>query len=125
MLIYHSVLVCSIMRTTAVSDSLQNQRDITYNFTPRGIWTLVEANVGIICACLPMMKQMLRKIFPRLFSTNGNDYYSFTTFPNTIDRPRDMYALEDVSRTRNGSTPSATDRSRTWQSDEKSFAGVG
>lgn len=121
------VLVCSIMRTTAVSDSLQNQRDITYNFIPRGIWTLTEANIGIICACLPMMKQVLRKFFPGMFNTTARagDYYSFGTFPNTIERPRDAYALDEVERPRNDSTSTAVDQSQNEEGYEKSLKGVG
>ncbi|KAF1817051.1 hypothetical protein P152DRAFT_453658 [Eremomyces bilateralis CBS 781.70] len=31
-----------------------------------GIWTVIEVDVGIICACLPTMGILLRKIFPGL-----------------------------------------------------------
>lgn len=121
------VLICSIMRTTAVSDSIQNQRDITYNFIPRGIWTLTEANIGIVCACLPMMKQVLRKLFPKLFNTTANagDYYSFGTFPNTIERQRDAYALDDAPRARNDSMSTAVDPSQNGEVYEKSVKGIG
>lgn len=50
-----SVTVASILRTTAVSNSLENQQDITYSFITRGVWTLIEANLGIICACLTVL----------------------------------------------------------------------
>lgn len=59
--------ITSILRTTAVQNSLANQQDITYNFITRGIWTLVEANLGIICACLPVLKQPIAWFVPRLF----------------------------------------------------------
>lgn len=39
----------------------------TGDFIPRGVWTLVECNMGIICACLPMMRRPLSFVFPRLF----------------------------------------------------------
>lgn len=35
-------------------------------FVPRGIWTLVEANVGIICACLPALR---KPFFAFVFAT--------------------------------------------------------
>jgi hypothetical protein len=50
------VVFAGIMRTTAVSNSFANKSDITWDFIPRGIWTLIEANLGIICACLPILK---------------------------------------------------------------------
>lgn len=36
----------------------------TYRST---IWTTVECNTGIVCACLPMMKGPLTWLFPKLF----------------------------------------------------------
>ncbi|KAI4118361.1 MAG: hypothetical protein LQ345_001582 [Seirophora villosa] len=36
------------------------------NFIPRGIWTLIEANTGIICASLPMLYKPAAIIFPWL-----------------------------------------------------------
>ncbi|KAI9875488.1 MAG: hypothetical protein M1830_008417, partial [Pleopsidium flavum] len=30
-------------------------------------WTDIEVNVGIICACMPALKQPLTKLFPRVF----------------------------------------------------------
>lgn len=33
------------------------------------VWSGVEINTGIICACLPMIRQPLSLLFPNLFST--------------------------------------------------------
>lgn len=33
-------------------------------FIPRSSWSLAEANVGIICACLPMLRRPFMFIFP-------------------------------------------------------------
>ncbi len=43
------------------------------HFIPRGVWTLIEANTGIICACLPMLKQPLMILFPRIFRGTAKD----------------------------------------------------
>jgi len=61
------VTVTSILRTTSVSDSVKNQSDITFNFIERGMWTLIETNLGIITACLPVLKEPLIRTFPRAF----------------------------------------------------------
>lgn len=63
------MVISSILRTTAVSNSVHNEKDITYNFIRRGIWTLIEANLGIICACLPVLKKPLARLFPRIFDS--------------------------------------------------------
>ena len=56
--------------------SFENKGDITYNFIQRGIWTIIEANLGIISACLPILKQPLSRAFPRLFGSakKGSSY---------------------------------------------------
>ncbi|KAL8920327.1 MAG: hypothetical protein Q9208_006298 [Pyrenodesmia sp. 3 TL-2023] len=60
------VTVSSVIRATAVANSTRNQSDITWNFIPRGIWTLIEANTGIICASLPMLHKPAAILFPCL-----------------------------------------------------------
>ncbi|KAL7951348.1 putative PTH11-typeG-protein-coupled receptor [Trichoderma barbatum] len=72
------VTVTSILRATSVKNSLANKADTTWNFIDRGIWTLIEANAGIIGACLPTLRQPLAQLFPRFFETtmknsNQND----------------------------------------------------
>ncbi|KAF7555921.1 hypothetical protein G7Z17_g1790 [Cylindrodendrum hubeiense] len=61
------VTVTSILRTTSVQNSLKNKEDSTYNFIERGMWTLIEANLGIIAACLPVLKRPMSKLFPQIF----------------------------------------------------------
>ena len=39
----------------------------TGSFIARSTWTLIEANTGIVCACLPLLKQPLTLLFPHLF----------------------------------------------------------
>ncbi|KAM3506958.1 hypothetical protein MY11210_007331 [Beauveria gryllotalpidicola] len=53
------VTVTSILRTTSVQHPLKNRMDITFDFITRGIWTLVEANLGIIIPCLVVLRQEL------------------------------------------------------------------
>lgn len=59
-----------------MQNSLKNKADSTYNFIERGMWTLIEANLGIISACLPVLKRPMSKIFPRIFgSTKKSSAY--------------------------------------------------
>ncbi|KAL7958605.1 putative PTH11-typeG-protein-coupled receptor [Trichoderma compactum] len=72
------VTVTSILRATSVKSSLANKADTTWNFIDRGMWTLIEANEGIIGACLPALRQPMARIFPRFFestmkNSNHND----------------------------------------------------
>lgn len=65
----HSVTVTSILRAASVKNSLANKSDTTWNFIDRGIWTLIEANSGIIGACLPALRQPLVRTFPHIFGS--------------------------------------------------------
>lgn len=61
-----SVTVASIMRAATLSES-SITGDPTQGRTPAAVWSIVEANAGIICACLPMLRQpFLRLIAPLL-----------------------------------------------------------
>ncbi|KAI9709193.1 MAG: hypothetical protein M1812_007778 [Candelaria pacifica] len=57
------VLVTSIMRATTLDNS--KAPDVTWTVAI-SIWTVIEANVGIICACLPALSKPLATLFPRL-----------------------------------------------------------
>ncbi|EHA46679.1 hypothetical protein MCOR27_002597 [Pyricularia oryzae] len=65
------VTVTSILRTTSVQNSLKNKEDNTFNFIDRGMWTLLEINLGIISACLLVMKQPLARFWPSFFRSRG------------------------------------------------------
>ncbi|KAI8937956.1 hypothetical protein NX059_005639 [Plenodomus lindquistii] len=63
------VTATSVLRVTAVANSVRNQQDQTYNFIPRGIFTLIEANLGIICCCLTVLKRPAQRFI--MFVTNA------------------------------------------------------
>lgn len=83
-----------------MQNSLKNREDITFNFIDRGIWTLLEMNFGIISACLPVLKQPLARIFPRVFGSHvGGTYGAHTGRSQHLDsRDRGgMFSLDKLS----------------------------
>ncbi|KAK2684928.1 hypothetical protein QWA68_016188 [Fusarium oxysporum] len=76
------VTITSILRATSVSNSLKNKQDQTYNFIERGMWTLIEANLGIITACLPVLRRPMGKLFPRIFGSTKKSSAYFTSGGN-------------------------------------------
>ncbi|CAO2657793.1 Nn.00g039190.m01.CDS01 [Neocucurbitaria sp. VM-36] len=47
--------------------------DVTYNFREIIVWSIVEINIGLVCACLPSLKPALAFIgLNKLFSFNGS-----------------------------------------------------
>ncbi|KAL9035102.1 MAG: hypothetical protein Q9214_006742, partial [Letrouitia sp. 1 TL-2023] len=61
------VITTSILRMTTLKVS-SKAMDATYGTMVSTLWTTVETNTAIVCACLPTLKAPLAKWFPRLFS---------------------------------------------------------
>ena len=53
-------------------DTSSRASDQTFGVLNSTIWTTVECNTGIICACLPMLKKPLTLLFPRIFPRASN-----------------------------------------------------
>ncbi|OAQ99996.1 hypothetical protein LLEC1_01841 [Akanthomyces lecanii] len=61
------VTVTSILRATTLNFSITSP-DVTYDISST-LWTIIEINVAIICACLPMCRLVLAWILPSLFGS--------------------------------------------------------
>ncbi|KAK2029597.1 hypothetical protein LX32DRAFT_727918 [Colletotrichum zoysiae] len=80
------VTITSILRMTTL-DFSTNSPDTTFDIAST-LWTLVEDNLAIICACLPMCRLPLTYIFPSYFpSKKGSSAgsYKISSAPHTND----------------------------------------
>lgn len=68
-----SVTIVSVLRLRALNFSA-NTANPTWDFFDVGIWSTVEINVGIICVCMPSLRLLLVRVFPRL-SPSAHRYY--------------------------------------------------
>ncbi|KAF2835883.1 hypothetical protein M501DRAFT_941205 [Patellaria atrata CBS 101060] len=61
---------------------IEKSFDPTYDNAPGAMWSAIEDNVGIICACLPAMRPLLSKIMPTFFpgssAERSNNYMTGT-----------------------------------------------
>ncbi|KAI1769995.1 hypothetical protein F4818DRAFT_446722 [Hypoxylon cercidicola] len=64
------VVITSCLRVTTI-DIQATTPDQTYNISST-MWTITEMNVAIVCACLPQIRPLIVKWFPRLMPS----YYS-------------------------------------------------
>ncbi|MCJ1244556.1 hypothetical protein MMC30_001754 [Trapelia coarctata] len=62
------IVVVSTLRCIAVSQ-IENLIDFSWSLIPIGNWTIVEANIGILCACLPSMRPLLQLVIHGSVST--------------------------------------------------------
>lgn len=72
------VCVTSVIRMHALTSSVATT-DPTWGSLPAFVWSAVEASTGLICACLPSLKQPISRCFPNLFQltrsrSSGNTY---------------------------------------------------
>lgn len=69
--------------------------DFTYQMASVSIWGSVEVNLAIICACLPTLKPLVARVFPKLL---GSTYTETPGELEYIERP--AATSRSVSRTR-------------------------
>ena len=68
-------------------DLSSKSTDQTYGSLNSTIWTTIEADTGIICACLPMLKKPLSCLFPTAFPRQSGNSYPSSGF-RTLSRQR-------------------------------------
>ena len=70
--------VVSIIRLQSLFQ-FANSTNPTWDNLAVTIWSTVEINVGIICVCMPSLRVLLVRIFPKLLgttrNTSANEYY--------------------------------------------------
>ncbi|KAI8935859.1 hypothetical protein NX059_007376 [Plenodomus lindquistii] len=62
------VTFASIYRATTIARSA-NDPDPTWGPIPATVWTVIESNTGIICACLPMLRGPFVRVFGPLLGS--------------------------------------------------------
>ncbi|KAM0250028.1 hypothetical protein ACHAQJ_008797 [Trichoderma viride] len=67
------VVITSCLRVTTL-DIFATSPDNTYDIA-NVMWTIIEPNVAIICACLPTLRQLVVKLFPALQSKSSANRY--------------------------------------------------
>lgn len=58
-------------RVPSLTDSFEDTTDFAYLVAPALMWSSVEINVGIVCACIPTLRPLVRKVIPWLIEQVG------------------------------------------------------
>jgi hypothetical protein len=67
------------------------------------MWTILEPNIAIICACLPMCRMPLQRLFPKLFPGTEPTRPSKNTFTHAGSGKNDWTPSSQLERSRTGS----------------------
>ena len=95
------VVVTSCLRITSL-DILATTPDTTYDIE-NVMWTIIEPNVAVVCACLPILRPFIVKLIPMLKSKGyGSGAYGSGAYGNTYG-----------SKSRNGGNSQVRDR-KSW-----------
>lgn len=107
----------SILRLQSLV-AISNSVDASYDNPPAATWSSVESNVGIICACLPLLRPLITKWLPRAFPSRHRSVYSHSRPNNARNygsrggskalRTKDDFVL-DVTKRSNNSSEDARD----------------
>ncbi|KAL3429186.1 hypothetical protein BDV09DRAFT_190342 [Aspergillus tetrazonus] len=90
------VSVISIVRLMALMAIDFN--DITYTLPMGVLWTVLEPQLAIVCANMPVLKPILSRMFPRLFGSTNQKSYGVSD-PQAFERLDERgYSLGKVSR---------------------------
>lgn len=105
----HSVCVVTIVRMTTLRTGAA-ARDPTFTGSVTLKWTAVETNVGIICACLPLLRPILNKLIPWFNERSRRDM-----------RPGSGYVISGVNTNSTGlNTVDSSKHNEHWsRSDSK------
>lgn len=69
-----SVVITSCLRLTTLNLQAETS-DPTYDIAST-MWTVIEMNVAIVCACLPQIRPLIIKLFPRLMPASYSNHRS-------------------------------------------------
>ncbi|KAM3074351.1 hypothetical protein ACMFMG_002840 [Clarireedia jacksonii] len=91
------VVACTIVRMATVGPAVSAKDTMYYQATSNS-WTFLETNIGIICACLPVLKAPIIKFFPWLMRNKTTpSAYGYGGFS------RDQYTKKDIIPSQNDS----------------------
>ena len=78
---HRSATIISILRVNASSHI--DVLDVTWGYVPIAEYTTVEANVGILCACLPVLAPLVSSCFKRQVGSHNLEQGAFSA--NTVN----------------------------------------
>ncbi|PGH01028.1 hypothetical protein GX51_05464 [Blastomyces parvus] len=111
------VTIVSIIRLKSFLQ-FGNSHNITWDHVPVGYWSTIEGHASILCACMPAIRALLRKLFPHVFgdrtgaSSNGTRnirtnkhgsgnvqaFYSQGDGPQSPRSPRSPHAISSLGK---------------------------
>jgi len=68
------VCIVSILRLYTLRLMERHMSDPTWYATYLAYWSSIEVNVAIVCACMPALNQLMKKLFPTTWKSSTRQY---------------------------------------------------
>lgn len=96
-----SVTVVSILRLQALKSST-GSFNFTWDLFDVGLWSTVEVNIGVICVCLPSLRLLLVRLYPKLSGSakRQSAYYTNSEYHSGATGVRQMFGTGTLSNVR-------------------------
>ncbi|KAL4861092.1 hypothetical protein BDV12DRAFT_208365 [Aspergillus spectabilis] len=65
------VTLVSVIRLESLI-TFAHTKNLTWDYVHIGYWSTIETHVGVICACLPAIRGLFRRIWPRIFGDTAH-----------------------------------------------------
>ena len=95
------VTACSVVRLgTALKWG--KSMNPTYDYTNLAVWSLIEITTGVICACMPGIANLMRRVWPRMLGTTVKPSYGSSGLESgsnkyKVSSPRKILSKTTVS----------------------------
>lgn len=101
-----SVTVISVLRLRSLVTFGANSLNPTWEFFDVSMWSNIEINVGIICICMPALRLLLVRLFPKILGTTQRYYAKYSNSGNKSANDREprsgRFGNVSVSRAERG-----------------------
>lgn len=96
-----SVCIAGVVRVHSLTFMVKSP-DLTWNMAQSFVWSCVEPCIGIVSACLPTLRPLLRRCFPRWFTRSkrsaATPNYTNDASLNFKSQNGEFYRLQDSTK---------------------------
>ena len=81
----YSVTIVSILRLSSLV-TFANSNNPTWDQWGVAMFSTVEINVGVICACMPSLRLLLKRVSPKIMGSNSDNVgkYGFRSYAQSL-----------------------------------------
>ncbi|KAJ4149932.1 hypothetical protein LMH87_010705 [Akanthomyces muscarius] len=94
------VTVVSILRLRSLVTFGADSQNPTWEFFDVALWSDIEINVGLICTCMPSLRLLLVRLFPKVLGTTQRYYAKYSHSGNKSAHDREPRRFGTVSTSR-------------------------